>query len=59
MDVDRHPCASTWVRMVIIAPSELGQGGSGRRHKKSAQGKCAIRFELGTITETISDKLKH
>ena len=25
LDVGRHPCASTWVRMVIIAPRELGQ----------------------------------
>ena len=25
LDVGRHLCASTWVRMVIIAPRELGQ----------------------------------
>ena len=46
LDVGRHPCASTWVRMVIIAPRELGQGSDASRLKRSAQGKCAVPFEL-------------
>eukprot|EP00964_Phaeocystis_antarctica_P029747 scaffold16776_cov71-Phaeocystis_antarctica.AAC.4 len=46
LDVRRHPCASTWVRMVTIAPCELGQGSDAVAEKKSAQGKCAVIFEL-------------
>ena len=46
LDVGRHLCASTWVRMVIIAPRELGQAASRLAREKSAQGKCAVMFEL-------------
>lgn len=34
LDVGRHLCASTWVRMVIIAPRELGQGSDAVADKK-------------------------
>eukprot|EP00964_Phaeocystis_antarctica_P050140 scaffold29060_cov69-Phaeocystis_antarctica.AAC.3 len=33
----RHPWASTWVRMVIIAPGQLGQSSGAVANKKSAQ----------------------
>ena len=59
LDVGRHPCASTWVRMVIIAPRELGQSSDGLTREKSAQGKIVcgdIRAE--TITKDTSDQLK-
>ena len=57
LDVGRHPCASTWVRMVIIAPRELGQSSYPPRARKVSSGQVCGDIRAETITKDTSDQL--